>query len=272
MEYRIPFDSPLHVKLVGEQSYKRGWKRNSAPKGNVCFFMLEGTFSFRTKDEMIIANKSDLVFFKAKTEYTVCAESDCRYFYIHFASEVENADGSDLCDENSVLMPSRISLSEYPEKRERLIWLFSLCERVFFEKPIYASFRLDNIFSELLLIACSLHAEKRREKIPPSIRRIERYIKSNINEPLTLADVADNFSLSKQYIMRSFKKYYNTSVTHMINEEKLQRSLILLRDTDMTVDEIANSLSFSQSSYFCRLFKRAFSLTPTEYRRQIIDG
>lgn len=272
MEYRIPFDPIPHMYLIGKQSYRSGWKRNSAPKRNVCFFMLEGTFSFAFDGKVIMAEKNDLVFFPHGSKYTVCAESDCMYFYAHFFADTELDDTSELDNSNSVLLPKKISLSEFPEKREKLIWLLNLCLRISNENPIYAPIRLDNVFSEFLIVASSLHAESRRKNIPPSIRHIEIYIKENVNKPISLSDISDRFLLSKQYIMRSFKKYYGTSVTHMINTEKLNRSLLLLRDSDMTVDEIANSLSFSQSAYFCRLFKKHFSITPTEYRKQIIDG
>jgi len=272
MEYIIPLTESPRLRMIGIQSYKKGWKRTSSPKGNVCFLMLEGTFSFTVGNEVITARKNDIVLFKSRTEYCVCAESDCKYFYAHFASELSETEDGTCEEEYSLLFPQRISLEDFPEKRERLIWLLNLCLRVSVEKPVYASARLDNIFSEFLIAAASLHAEKRRAAIPPSIRRIEKFIKENAHLPLTLSDVSEKFTLSKQYIMRSFKAYYGTSVTHMINTEKLNRALILLRDSDMTVDEISACLSFSTSSYFCRLFKRSFALTPTEYRKQIIDG
>jgi len=272
MEYIIPLKDTPSLKLIGVQSYKRGWKRSSMPKGNVCFLMLEGTFSFTVGNEVITARKNDIVLFKSRTEYCVCAESDCKYFYAHFASELSETEDGTCEEEYSLLFPQRISLDDFPEKRERLIWLLSLCQRVSIERPIYAAARLDNIFSEFLIIAASLHAEKRRSSIPPSIKRIEKYIKENADSTISLNDISNRFTLSKQYIMRSFKKYYGMSVTHMINSEKLSRALILLRDSDMTVDEIANQLSFTSSSYFCRLFKQFFALTPTEYRKQIIDG
>ena len=270
MEYLIDFDTPIHLKLIGQQSYKRGWKRLSSPKGNVCFFMLDGTFTFTTDTKTVTATKNDLVFFKKNTSYKVYAESDCKYFYAHFTADVEAVESTENIRDTCIVLPEKISLHEFPEKRERLIWLLSLCERISLQKPIYEKLRLDNVFGEFLLSAASLHAETRRQAIPMSIRRIEKFIKENASLPITLTDVADSFHLSKQYIMRSFKKYYGMSVTHMINTEKLNRALILLRNSDMTVDEIANALSFSSSSYFCRIFKSFFSLTPTEYRLQSV--
>lgn len=268
MEYKISFERPIHLKLIGQQSYKKGWKRDSAPKGNVCFLMLDGAFSFTVGEKTVTAEKNDLVFFKSNTKYKVFAERDCKYFYAHFSADAEPANEESTDEKHSICFPEKISLSEFPEKRERLIWLLSLCERISCEKPIYTDLRLDNIFCEFLILSASLHAEKRKKSIPLSIKKIEKFIKENTSSPITLTDISEKFMLSKQYIMRSFKRYYGISVTHMINSEKLNRALILLKDTDMTIEEISDSLSFSSSGYFCRVFKRYFSLTPTEYRRQ----
>lgn len=271
MEYTISMLPAPYPRLVGIQQYRRGWSRASCPKGNVCFLMLEGRFAFSVGDKLTIAEKNDLVFFKKETEYKVSSESDCKYFYIHFSGDMELLEEDSVLSENAVLIPEKTSLEERSEKRDRMVWLFGLCERIYREAPVYKKLRLENVFGEILLTAASVYAEKKSEQIPPSIKRIAKYISENTNLPLSLSEISDKYSLSKQYIMRSFKKYFGMSVTHYINRAKLERALILLRDTDMSVNEISDSLAYSQSSYFCRIFKDFFELTPSEYRHQIIE-
>lgn len=67
--------------------------------------------------------------------------------------------------------------------------------------------------------------------------------------------------------MRLFKKYYNVTVTRYINNYKLQKAKKLLKYTDLNIIEIAYSLGFSEPSYFCRIFKKAYNLSPGKYRK-----
>lgn len=49
-------------------------------------------------------------------------------------------------------------------------------------------------------------------------------ISLNYIKPITLASLADECGVSKQYAMRLFKKYYNVTVTRYINNYKLQKA------------------------------------------------
>ncbi len=270
MEYKISDTlSPL-PKIAGHMQYDQGWSNISSPKGNVCFFILDGCFSFKLDGRTVTAKKNDLVFFKKHTEYVVTAESDVDYLYLHFKADMKEAGEGDMGDGN-LIIPERISYIDHPEKRERTVRLISMCNKMIRERPIYKDARLKNVFGELLITAAILHAEEKKDSVPPSIKRIEKYVRENVLLPLTLSSLSDKFFLSKQYIMRSFKKHYGTNVTGYINDVKLEYSLGLLSESDMTVDEISNMLSYSQSSYFCRLFKRRFGITPTEYRKDVFD-
>jgi AraC-like DNA-binding protein len=47
---------------------------------------------------------------------------------------------------------------------------------------------------------------------------------------------------------------------------KLERARMLLSVGDMTVQQVASELGFYDTAYFCRVFKKAFGITPTQYR------
>ena len=106
---------------------------------------------------------------------------------------------------------------------------------------------------------------------PTALSRILLYIHEHYMAPLTLADLSEEFQLSRQYIMRLFQKYLSTTVTHYIQRVKLIRAQELLRYSNFRVNEVAQMLGFDNAYYFCRLFKRQFQMTPTEFIRKALD-
>lgn len=95
------------------------------------------------------------------------------------------------------------------------------------------------------------------------------YINRHLNEVITLDEVADHVYLSGYYFSKLFKKEIGQNFVDYVNEKKINRSKILLQDSTWSIDSIAHSLGFSQSSYFSKLFKKVTKMSPRDYRQKI---
>ncbi len=94
-------------------------------------------------------------------------------------------------------------------------------------------------------------------------------MKEIINEQLadfnlSADQIADQFNLTSSYINRIFKQQTAMSISGYINETRLQRAEKLLRETDLTITQIAAQAGFSSMGTFFRLFKKHFGQTPGE--------
>ena len=69
--------------------------------------------------------------------------------------------------------------------------------------------------------------------------------------------------------MKFFKKYMGITCIDYINDYRLNIATNLLETTDIQVMEIANKVGISNVSYFNRIFKKKFNLTPKEYRKNL---
>lgn len=96
------------------------------------------------------------------------------------------------------------------------------------------------------------------------IAYIEQHYLSNIS----LSDLADHFYLSKEHLSRLFKKETGQNLFSYIMDLKLTEAKRLLKTTDMTLDDIAYRLGFSNGNYFSKVFKKNCQLSPSEYRNQ----
>lgn len=105
----------------------------------------------------------------------------------------------------------------------------------------------------------------------PLTERIILYIAENINEDISKLTVSQYVSMNPDYLSKLFKKETGYSLADYITIQKLFRARRLLLQTTDSVGEIASELGFTNFSYFTKLFKEQFGLTPKEYRRRNTD-
>jgi len=92
------------------------------------------------------------------------------------------------------------------------------------------------------------------------------FIQENYMQKIDLSDIAAVGMLGKRECLRCFQKTIRISPIRYLLSYRLKKSAELLRLTDWTVTEIAERCGFQDSSYFSRAFRKAFSVTPLEYR------
>ena len=88
------------------------------------------------------------------------------------------------------------------------------------------------------------------------------------NYSLTSArEIAEYFHISQSYLCKLFHEN-GTTVTTVIQEIRLQHTRSLLEQSDLSVQNIAELVGYHDLTYFIKLFKRYFSITPYQYRKK----
>ena len=99
--------------------------------------------------------------------------------------------------------------------------------------------------------------------------RILAYMESKLYEPLTVADICQQFSLSRSTLQILFKNAVNQSPKKYINDMKLERSCQMLRENKYTISEISLKLGYSSIHYFSNAFNQKYHISPSEYAKRI---
>jgi AraC family mar-sox-rob regulon transcriptional activator len=89
---------------------------------------------------------------------------------------------------------------------------------------------------------------------------------------LTLADVASEVGLSRWHVDRLLRRHTGRCFKAHVREARLNSAGGLLLTTVLSVKEIATRVGYSHATDLNRQFKRAFSSTPTEWRRERRPG
>lgn len=99
------------------------------------------------------------------------------------------------------------------------------------------------------------------------IDEIDKCIKNQDDEALTLIRLADKLGYSEFYVSRKFREISGMQLRDYLRYRKLAFALKDVRDTETGILEIALSYGFSSHEAFTRAFKEAYGITPSEYRR-----
>ncbi len=100
-------------------------------------------------------------------------------------------------------------------------------------------------------------------------KKILPYIHEHLTESFTVSDLAKEVALNPQYMMRLFKKSTGHSIVEYVTEAKMVLAKDLLTKTDWGNDMIAEKVGYISSSYFIKVFKRVFGMTPREFRKKL---
>lgn len=100
------------------------------------------------------------------------------------------------------------------------------------------------------------------------VDEIKYYLDINYSEKIKLQDVAKSFGIHPNYLTRIFREKYGVSPKQYLINLKLKKARRLLTTTGLSVSVIASSLGFDDQLAFSKIFKKEFSVSPSEYRKQ----
>ncbi len=87
-----------------------------------------------------------------------------------------------------------------------------------------------------------------------------------------LDDILAPFHFNKSYLCRRFRQYTGYTMTEYLNQIRLQQAAFQLQYTDNTILSVCNNVGFSSVSYFNKLFKQTYGVTPKSFRKNRNKG
>jgi len=124
-----------------------------------------------------------------------------------------------------------------------------------------------------LLLQISYDAENNnyQNKNLTVIKNIERALEkiyNNYYEPLSVEDISAFCGYSKSNFCKIFKTITGDTFHNTLNRHRIEVALMLLRETDYTVEKIALETGFADTKSFCRVFKKFMGKSAGEYRKK----
>ena len=105
-------------------------------------------------------------------------------------------------------------------------------------------------------------------KNPDLVKKCIAYINKNYKNNITLDTVANMVHLNASYFSSIFKKEVGLNFSTYLNKVRIEQSMILLKNTDYSILNIALEVGFEDQSYFSKVFKNLTNMTPKHYRQK----
>jgi AraC-like DNA-binding protein len=105
-----------------------------------------------------------------------------------------------------------------------------------------------------------------------NIARPITYIGNHFTEAISVVDLAKMANMSVRHFTRVFHNVYNISPNNYIIQIRIQNSYSLLKNSSLSISEVAFLCGFNDSTYYTRQFKKLTGFTPGQYRKFLISS
>ena len=265
-----PFELPIKISYLNIKNYPTHW-HNSIE----IIYVLKGSLQIKIDTDSFTLNEREVEIINSDESHEIQSLEDNKvlifnidpFFFEKYYKDINNiffyTNSNDTEDQNG---------SEYEELKTLLSQM--LCEYVqkledydeeIEELLITLLYHLVNNFHYL-----TYEKEELKEKTDQLARyhRISKYIYNNYNNNITLQEIAKKEFLSTHYLSHEIKYATGYSFTDLINLTRIEESIKLLLDSDMSISEISDEIGFSHVRYFNKNFKYYFRCTPLQYRKK----
>lgn len=118
--------------------------------------------------------------------------------------------------------------------------------------------------SRILIEVAGISIESERHKVR---KQLLKYINKNYKD-VSLTSIARDFNFHPNYLSSLIKKEFGKNLKDILTDRRMAEAAILLKNTDITVENIVSEIGYSNTSHFYKLFDKMYGMTPLEYRNK----
>ncbi len=265
-----PPDSPIKISYANIKEYPIHW-HNSIE----ILYVLRGSINVNVDTDSFEVLEREMEIINVDEAHRIYSNEDNRvlifhidpYFFEKYYKDINNIffytnstdDGAQDGEEYDILRDflakllceSVQKLDDYDEEIESLL--------------IDLLYHLVNNFHYL-----TYEKEELKDKSEQLARyhRISKYIFNNYDSNITLQEIAKKEFLSPHYLSHEIKYATGYSFTDLVNLTRVEESVKLLLDSDLSISDISDEVGFSHVRYLNKNFKIYYGCTPLQYRKK----
>ncbi|KNB60834.1 AraC family transcriptional regulator [Chryseobacterium sp. Hurlbut01] len=115
------------------------------------------------------------------------------------------------------------------------------------------------------------HQKNDSQKKPSWVSELNNILNDQFSDSLSLDYLSKQLHIHPVHLSRDFSKYFNSGLGEYIRKIKIQKSLELISQKKLDLTAIAFECGFSDQSHFTRCFKEINGITPSQYRKILLD-
>jgi len=242
----------------------------------------KGRAVFRLADMEIEVGKGESIFVNANVLHAAHAINgeECSFSAVVFHQTFLSSYSNDCINQNYInpILNHSLTFSAHFKmnihwQKEVLILLTQIFNTNEEKEPGYELLLKSKIYE--IWFKCIQNATKAAGNNPDTSYKTERmklvlqFIHDNYSKKINVSELANIIHMSKEHFCRFFKEMTHYTPVSYVNRYRIQKSCILLLQTDKKISEIAGIVGFEGISYFNKIFRRIMRCTPVEYRSPV---
>jgi AraC-like DNA-binding protein len=152
----------------------------------------------------------------------------------------------------------KTSNSPYYEQRFSTLFTQLLWKKPYFE--LMSKYVLSELLTQIAQESSEQRASPAKERIA---REIQEYLLHNFRSNVTIEELAALAGVTPNYVSVLFKEVVGNTPIQYLHQIRINTSLNLLKNTQMSISEIAEYLGYCDQSYFNRMFKKWMGVAPS---------
>jgi AraC-like DNA-binding protein len=105
--------------------------------------------------------------------------------------------------------------------------------------------------------------------IHPAVSRALNLLQARFRENWSLERLASEAGMSRARLAQLFRRQVGTSIHKVLNKVRVEHAQMLLKNSDLSISEIAGECGFATSQHFARIFRQLIGATAAAYRRDL---
>lgn len=102
------------------------------------------------------------------------------------------------------------------------------------------------------------------------IREAITYIEQNYTRDFSIEDIAATLGIDRGYFGKLFKRATGQSPQQFLIQYRLIKAANLLKTTELSIREVANSVGYENQLHFSRAFRKMYEVSPREYKKTLL--
>lgn len=237
------------------------------------YHILSGECKMDICKETVTCRENDLILILPNTVHSFYLDSEapCEFQHIHFNPDFLNKLYFDQISLLSCMISSFHFYYKMPaDERSRTLLDFILARNQ--EADLFSNADA-NLHLSLLLLQILKQSNPSAKPISTDSANQNRYvsfaidyIKENYSRKILISDIAGPLHISARYLSKIFAQHTNLTILNYINIFRINKSIELMTDTDLSLTEIATRIGCAGSQHFSKMFRNIIGLSPHKYK------
>ncbi len=126
--------------------------------------------------------------------------------------------------------------------------------------------KISSLLVQILISMLRSYNLPREKNIDFVVEQVLDFVNKNFSGEVSLLELSKQFFISHSALSQNFKREVGTSFNTYLRQRRIFEACTLLQKQNVTVEEIASKVGYSDTKYFREVFKKILGCTPREFR------